>query len=289
MTDLTGSLTVVTGGRQGVGLALAKEAARRGSKVVIVSISDASGAVAELKAHGAEADWLQVDVSDADQVDAMATYVRKRHGAPGVVINNAAGGAALGSLFDVEAESLRRTMDVNVLGYIWVLRAFARDLIDEARAGRAAYVLNVGSEHSLGVPPHVAAASGYTISKQAGLAITETVRRDLEGTGVQVSMVAPGWVLTETVSAYMASSEDFRAAVEPYAQTSAEVARIAFDGLLERRDTIVTNPKSVPFARARAISLLADLARTEGSSHPENDHAHDGIGDISQCPVVGQQ
>jgi NAD(P)-dependent dehydrogenase (short-subunit alcohol dehydrogenase family) len=261
MTDLMGALVVVTGGREGVGLALAKEAGRRGATVVIGSISDAAAAVAELTASGTRADWFQVDVSDPAQVDAFAAWVREKHGAANVVINNAAGGDAQGTLLETDADQLRRAFDINVLGYVWIIRAFADDLVRNARAGKASILLNVGSEHALGVPPYVQPISGYTISKQADLAITETARRDLDGTGVQVSLVAPGWVLTEKVVGFMEASEEFRRAVEPYAQTSADVARLTFEGLLEGRHVIVTNPKSVPFARARAEAILADLDR----------------------------
>ncbi|MBF6472628.1 MULTISPECIES: SDR family NAD(P)-dependent oxidoreductase [Nocardia] len=282
MTDLTGTLTVVTGGGQGVGFALAAEAARLGSRVVIGSLTDAAPAVEKLRSEGHEADWFQVDVSDPDEVDAFATFVQEKHGPANVVINNAAGGGAQGSLFESEVDALRRTLEVNVLGYVWIIRAFAGDLAANAKEGKPAYVLNVGSEHSLGVPPHVMPLSGYTISKQADLAITETVRRDLAATGVQVSLLAPGWVLTESVSAIMDKSEEFRAAVEPYVQPAADVARIALEGLSNGREIIVTNPKSVPFARARAEAVLRDLDAAERG------RGQDHSGDISKCPVMGR-
>jgi len=279
MTDLADTLTIVTGGGQGVGLALASEAARRGSRVVIGSISDASHAVAKLTADGAVADWFEVDVSDADQVQAFAAYVRANHGSANVVINNAAGGGAQGSLFQTDAAAIRRTLEINILGYIWVLRAFEPDLVASAKAAAPAHVLNVGSEHALGVPPYVTPLSAYTVSKQADLAISETARRDLEGTGVKVSFLAPGWVLTETVTAFMEQSDEFRSAVEPYAQEAAHVARVALDALLEGRELIVTNPKSVPFARARAAGILTELERAETAGGAA--HGHGSGGDIN--------
>jgi NAD(P)-dependent dehydrogenase (short-subunit alcohol dehydrogenase family) len=109
----------------------------------------------------------------------------------------------------------------------------------------------------------------YTITKQAGLAITEVTRRDLAGTGVGVSLVAPGWVLTEQVRAIIDSSDEFAAAITPYAQETAEVARIAFDGLLSGRELIVTNPKSVAFARDRAHRILNDLEWAERREEAE--------------------
>ncbi|MGO4757983.1 hypothetical protein AB4212_56865, partial [Streptomyces sp. 2MCAF27] len=74
--------------------------------------------------------------------------------------------------------------------------------------------------------------------------------------------------------------------VTPYAQETSEVARIAFDGLLSGRELIVTNPKSVPFAKDRAHRILSDLSWAEHREEAGADWVHDGTGDITKCPVV---
>jgi NAD(P)-dependent dehydrogenase (short-subunit alcohol dehydrogenase family) len=269
-----------------VGLGLAIEAARRGSRVVIASIEDASAAVGHLRAAGAEADWFQVDVSDRERVQELAAFTREKYGPLNVLINNAASGESAGSLIDNDPDGVQRALSVNVLGYVWTIQAFADDLRANAANGGPAYILNVGSEHSLGVPPHVMPLSAYTVTKQAALAVTEVVRRDLAGTGVGVALVAPGWVLTEQVTSFISASEEFAAAVTPYAQETSEVARIAFDGLLSGRDLIVTNPKSVAFAKERAHRILSDLSWAEHREEAAEGWAHDGTGDINKCPVV---
>lgn len=286
MTDLRDALTVVTGGGTGVGLGLALEAARRGSRVVIASISDAGAAVEQLRAAGAEADWFQVDVSDRERVQELAAFTREKYGPVNVLINNAAGGDSAGSIIDNDPDGIQRALNINVLGYVWTIQVFADDLRSNAAKGAPAYILNVGSEHSLGVPPHVMPLSAYTITKQAGLAVTEVVRRDLAGTGIGVALVAPGWVLTEQISGMVSASEEFAAAVTPYAQETSEVARIAFDGLLSGRELIVTNPKSVPFAKDRAHRILGDLSWAEHREEAAEGWVHDGTGDISKCPVA---
>jgi NAD(P)-dependent dehydrogenase (short-subunit alcohol dehydrogenase family) len=266
LVNLQGTVAVVTGGRVGLGKALAIEAARRGSRVVIASRSDATATVDELRESGAEVDWFKTDVRDPDSWAALREFTLSRFGRVNVLINNAAGGSASGSLESASVDGIREVIDTNILGYIYGVRAFAKDLRASAAAGEPAYVLNVGSEHSLGVPPHVTPLSPYTVSKQAGLAITEVTRRDLADTGIVVSLVAPGWVLTETVTGLTEKSEGFAEAVLPYAQESELVARVSFEGLLEGREVIVTNPKSVPFARERAEKLLADYAWAERHS-----------------------
>jgi hypothetical protein len=74
-------------------------------------------------------------------------------------------------------------------------------------------------------------------------------------------MLAPGWVLTDVVKAYIAQSPEFAASVEPYAQTPAEVARIAIDGMLDQQYLIITNSKTVPFATEHAEAVLTELRR----------------------------
>ena len=286
MTDLRDALTVVTGGGTGVGLGLALEAARRGSRVVIASISDAGAAVEQLRAAGVEADWFQVDVSNRERVQELAAFTREKYGPVNVLVNNAAGGDSAGSIIDNDPDGIQRALNINVLGYVWTIQVFADDLRSNAAKGAPAYILNVGSEHSLGVPPHVMPLSAYTITKQAGLAVTEVVRRDLAGTGIGVALVAPGWVLTEQISGMVSASEEFAAAVVPYAQETSEVARIAFDGLLSGRELIVTNPKSVPFAKDRAHRILGDLSWAEHREEAAEGWVHDGTGDISKCPVA---
>jgi NAD(P)-dependent dehydrogenase (short-subunit alcohol dehydrogenase family) len=286
MTDLDNAVTVVTGGGKGIGLGVAFEAARRGSRVVLASISDASGAVDKLRAAGAEAEWFQVDVSDRDRVHELAAFTRETYGPANILVNNAAGGDSAGSIIGKDPEGIRRAVDINVLGYVWTIQAFADDLRNNAAQGAPAYILNVGSEHSLGVPPHVMALSTYTVTKQAELAITEVVRRDLADSGVHVSLVAPGWVLTEQIRDLVSASDEVAAAVTPYAQETEDVARIALDGLLSGRELIVTNPKSVPFAKDRAHRILGDLSWAEHREEAATDWAHDGSGDISKCPVA---
>jgi len=129
--------------------------------------------------------------------------------------------------------------------------------------------MNVGSEHSLGVPPHVAPASPYTVSKYTMLAFTDVARRDLAGTGVGVSLFAPGWVFTPRVRQIAEQSEAFAATVLPYAQLPAYVARRAFDGLLRNEYIIFPNPKSAPFAIEHAEAVLAELRRAAEFSEAE--------------------
>ena len=265
MSELT--TAVVTGGATGLGRALAIEAARRGATVLIADVADASESVALIEQAGGKALWQQVDVSDYAAMERLAAFAARELGGVGMLVNNAGIGAS-GGLDEVDPVAAQRVFDVNVAGAFNGVRAFAEVLKDAAVAQGSAYLLNVGSEHSLGVPPHVPRLSAYTVTKYATLGLTDTARRDFAGTGVSVSLLAPGWVLTEQIVGLMARSAEFDGLVRPFGQAADEVARVALDGLLSGRRLILTNPKSIPFVREHAEDLLAELNRS--AADPES-------------------
>jgi NAD(P)-dependent dehydrogenase (short-subunit alcohol dehydrogenase family) len=281
--NLKDAVVVVTGGATGIGQALAREAAERGARLMIADVDDASQTVEMLRGLGATAEWVRADTSDYADVQRLAAAAIERFGTVNVLCNNA-GIAVLGGLPDVDPQAAKKLLDINVLGLFHGIHAFAPLLKKAAADGGPAYILNTGSEHSLGVPPHVTPMSIYTASKFAALGLTETARRDLEGAGIGVSLFTPGWVLTEKVRSFITADPQFAAAVEPFAQEPAEVAKKAFDGLLDGALIIPTNPASRAFAMEHARTVMANVQvlpiLDEASSH-----AHDGAGDRSKCPV----
>lgn len=287
MTDLTDALVVVTGGGTGVGRALALEATRRGARILIASTSNPAESIQLIRNAGGEASWYQTDVADYDAVSGLAKHARDEHGGANILINNAAGSVEAGGLQTLTPHTVKRMFEINVLGVFNGIHAFASDLTASAKAGRPTHILNVGSEHSLGVPPYVQAFSAYTVSKYATLGFTDVARRDFDGTGVNVAMLAPGWVLTERVSSAIGSSADARAAIEPFAQTGEVVARLAFDGLLEGQYIIATNPASRAFALEHARTVMAEVQRLPltDTNLADIGHDHSGTGDPGKCPV----
>ncbi|MGV0806579.1 SDR family NAD(P)-dependent oxidoreductase [Mycolicibacterium setense] len=258
MTDLKDAVAVVTGGATGVGLALAREAVRRGARVMLIDVHDAGDAVAALRAEGGSVESTIADVANIDDVYRAEAETIAHFGGVNVVCNNA-GTAAFGRLQDVAPEEASRVLRINVEGAFHVIHVFAQALQESAAAGRPAYLLNTGSEHSLGVPPHVAPISIYTVSKYAALGLTMTAYRDLAPSGIGVSLLAPGWTLTDNVRGWVDGDPEAAAAILPYAQQPAEVAERAFDGLLAGTRVIATNPHTRAFALEHARNLMIDV------------------------------
>lgn len=195
---LQDAVVLVTGGAGGLGLVLAAEAGRRGAKLMLADVVDATDVAAELRDQGVEVDWMQVDMTDYDQVTALVERTLQRFGSLNILCNNA-GIGAMGGLDQIDPGQAKTVLDVNILGYFHAIHACARTLKEAVTEGGPAFILNTGSEHSLGVPPHVWPISIYTTSKYAVLGLTDTARRDLGLIGIGVSLLAPGWVLTEKV------------------------------------------------------------------------------------------
>lgn len=282
MKSLDNAVVVVTGGATGIGRALAVEAAARGAIVVIGDVQDAQPTVDAIATTGGRAEWRRCDMTVYSDVAGLAAYAVERFGGVNVLCNNAGRGAP-GTLQATDPAVARQVLDLNVLGLFHGIHAFTPHLQAAASAGRPAFVLNTGSEHSLGVPPHVGAMSVYTASKFAALGLTETAARDLAPLGIKVSLLAPGWVRTERVSALIGASAEAAARIEPYAQESAEVAAAAFDGLAAGHMIIATNSASREFAMAHARQLMTEVQRLPQLAG-DSKHEHTSTTGGGRCP-----
>jgi NADP-dependent 3-hydroxy acid dehydrogenase YdfG len=121
-------VAVITGASSGIGEAIARELARKGWHCVLLARR-----TEHLERIAAEigGEWEACDVSDRGQVDEVAARVLERHPAIDVLVNNA-GVPARGSFLDVDPERIERAINVNYLGSVWTLRAFAPGLHEGA-------------------------------------------------------------------------------------------------------------------------------------------------------------
>lgn len=183
---------LITGAASGIGRATAHAAAARGARLVLTDVAaDGLHAVArelgDAVLHAAPA-----DVSDADDVDALAADVHEAHG-PMDVVMNVAGISTWGAIEHLRREHWRAQVEVNLMGPIHVLSAFVPPMI---AAGGGGHVVNVASAAALfGLPWHAA----YSASKFGLRGVSEVLRFDLARHGIGVSLVCPGAVRTPLV------------------------------------------------------------------------------------------
>jgi NAD(P)-dependent dehydrogenase (short-subunit alcohol dehydrogenase family) len=198
MDGLTGRVAVVTGGASGIGLAMAERFAAEGMHLAIADIEQDALDVAakQLGDTGAEVLAVRTDVSQADEVDALAERVRDRFGGFHVVCNNAGVGGHGFSSWDGPVSEWQWVLGVNLWGVINGIRAFVPTLVEQNEG----HVVNTASLAGLTTIPFMAP---YSATKHAVLAISEALFHELTilGSGVKVSVLCPGFVKTRIAEA----------------------------------------------------------------------------------------
>jgi NAD(P)-dependent dehydrogenase (short-subunit alcohol dehydrogenase family) len=193
MKDVGGKVAVITGGASGIGRAVAEKAAAEGMKVVLADIEEVALKEAEraLTAQGADAVAVVTDVSDAASVRELRERALAQFGAVHLVHNNAGVGGG-GPIWDVPEQDWRWILGVNLWGVIHGVATFVPLLIEQGEG----HVVNTASIAGLTTAPFL---GPYNATKQAVVAISETLFKDLQSTGVSgvgVSVLCPGFVRT---------------------------------------------------------------------------------------------
>ena len=192
MEEFGGRVAVVTGGGSGIGRGIARALAGAGASVMVadLEVAAAEEAAAELAEAGHRAAARQVDVTDADDLLALAEATREAFGPAQVLVNNA-GVITVGRLADATAADWSWVLDVNLLGVVSGVRAF----LPQLREHDASQIVNTVSMAA--VSPRPDGATGiYSASKAGLLAYSEVLRAELAEEGIGVTAVCPGPVST---------------------------------------------------------------------------------------------
>jgi NADP-dependent 3-hydroxy acid dehydrogenase YdfG len=174
----TKSSAVVTGAGSGIGRAFAVELAARAGRVVCADIrlDSARETVRLIEAQGGKALALACDVSSVEAVQALAEESEQwLRGPVDLVVNNAGVGSGGRPIGEVSIEDWRWTVGVNLWGVVHGCHVFAPRLRALGRGG----IINVCSAASFAAAPMM---GPYNVTKAAVLALSETLRAELDGT-----------------------------------------------------------------------------------------------------------
>jgi 3-oxoacyl-[acyl-carrier protein] reductase len=187
---LKDKVCVVTGAAQGIGLATARKFAREGAVVVCCDRrqSGVDEAVAACRAEGARAEGFIVDVTQRDQVDAMAAGVKAQFGRIDVLVNNA-GITQDARLQKMTLAQFDAVIDVNLRGVFHCAQSVADTMVEQG----SGVILNASSV--VGIYGNYG-QTNYAASKFGVIGFTKTWSRELGPKGVRVNAVAPGFVDT---------------------------------------------------------------------------------------------
>ena len=187
--DKSGRVALVTGARQGLGLAFARALAQDGATVVALDRDDAPEVADELRRlSGAPALFLRTDVTSPEQVDEAARRIFEKFGKCDIIVNNA-GINQQTPFMEMTLEEWRRIMTVNVDSMFLICKALVGAMIQN-EYGR---IVNIASDtlgHSFPGLAH------YMASKGAVVGLTRGLANDLGPHGITVNCIAPG--LTRT-------------------------------------------------------------------------------------------
>ncbi len=186
-----GKVVVVTGASQGIGKALSLELARQRPRLVLAARDEPAleAVAAECRARGAEAVVVRTDVAEEASCRALVEMAVRRFAGIDVLVNNA-GIGMLARFEDVTDLSLyERLMRVNYLGSVYPT-FYALPHLKQSRGQIVAMSSLAGLS---GVPTRTA----YAATKHAQVGFFDSLRVELRGTGVDVTVVCPYWVQSE--------------------------------------------------------------------------------------------
>lgn len=195
-------LTLITGADKGIGFATAQALGKKGQHILLGARNQKRGekAVEQLKNDGIKADFIQLDVTDKDQIKAAATKIKADYGYLSILINNA--GIAMDHhqpASELSTDTIRQDFDVNYFGLIDVTQA----MIPLLKAARPAKIVNVSSNMgSMGLASdpnsrfYKVNSLGYQSSKASVNFATIIFSKELADEGITVNSVNPGWTAT---------------------------------------------------------------------------------------------
>ncbi len=187
--EIRGNTVLVTGASSGIGAAIAKAMALAGASEVLLLArhEDALNKVAaDIAAAGGKARVYSVDLSDPDQIAAVAQRILDESGAPGILINNA-GVGQWKFLDDTTPKEIQDMMALPYFAAAWLTQAF----LPAMRLRGSGSIVNISSSGSRFVWP---GATAYLAARWAMRGLTEALRADLYGSGVGVSLYESGQI-----------------------------------------------------------------------------------------------
>lgn len=195
MGDFDGKVAIVTGGGSGIGEAIVKELAAKGSKVVVAD-RDRAGidrVVGAAKTAGGTVAGFVIDVADAAQNAAMVEFAQKTFGGLHLAVNNAGIGGPSAPAADYPLDGWKTVIDINLNGVFYGLKYEIPAIM---KSGGGAIVNMASILGSVGFANAVA----YTSAKHALVGMTRVAAMEYATKGVRVNAVGPGFIDTPLLS-----------------------------------------------------------------------------------------
>jgi short-subunit dehydrogenase len=247
---MASSVVLVTGASSGIGAATARRFSATGAHALLLARNEErlDGVASAIRKEGGTATTYPIDLADADAIAELGPKIERDAGTPDILINNAGAGRWL-SLIETTAEDALHMIEVPYLAAFNLTRAFLPKMI--ARGSGA--IACVTSPASFVVWPN---AGAYTAARRALAGFTESLRAEVKGTGLSVTLVVLGLVESPYWEHNPGSREHVPVMSRMVARplTSEQAAQAIFAGIQGRKRMVV---KPAIF---RALFLLNAIA-----------------------------
>jgi NADP-dependent 3-hydroxy acid dehydrogenase YdfG len=236
---LDGTAALVTGASSGIGAATARRLAAEGSAVALAArrIDRLEALATELREQGGRAVAIEADITDREQAVAAVKRTVEELGRLDTVINNA-GVMLLGPAVDAPVDEWDRMVALNVQGLLYVTHAAVPHLLEAAETGprRVADLVNISSV--AGRTTRVGSGV-YNLTKHGVGAFSDSLRQELTGRHVRVSLIEPGAVATELTDHLRPES------LAALATVFADIERLGAPDIADAISYVVTRPRHV--------------------------------------------
>ena len=291
MKTFQGKTAVITGAASGFGLETSRLAAQAGMSIVMADVQQEplNKAAAEIEALGAKVLPFRLDVSKAEQVEAMGRATVERFGVPHFVFNNA-GISSGGLIWEHTLKDWEWIVGVNLMGVAHGIRVFTPMMLDAAKKdpGYEGHITNTASMAGMVNMPNM---GSYNVTKNAVVAMSETLFQDLALVTDQVhcSVLCPFFVPTGIVHSerlrpaeMMEDSKPTKSqliakalgekAVSSGKLSAADIAKMVMDAVAGNKFYVFSHPHALGAVQTR----LEDIMLIRNPSDPFKDRPHIG-------------
>jgi NAD(P)-dependent dehydrogenase (short-subunit alcohol dehydrogenase family) len=233
----------ITGAGSGLGLAFAVELADAGWTIALTDVSPERlrNGIESVRTRGGSPEPYEFDVSDYEKFSQAVHDFERKHGGIDIGINNAGIGCG-GFLHEMAIEDFGKVMNINLMGVVNGCHLF----VPIMKRQKHGHILNVASAAAFVAAPRM---SAYNTAKAGVLALSETLRAELDDEGIGVTVLMPTYVRTNIGNDSLGSTEDNKLArlfVEDSKLSADFVARETLQRI-SNNDLYVVMPKDAIF------------------------------------------